>query len=96
MPPRRFFKQMFWSKVTTIVITLGLLFGVIIQRAIQTPSYVSLLSLGDTRSNVQLKDISDKMDKVSDQVADVSARMTSVEYKVCMLDKTRDSAKCKN
>ncbi len=96
MPPRRFFKQTFWSKVTTIVITLGLLFGVIIQRVIQTPSYVSLLSLGDTRSNVQLKDISDKMDKVSDQVADVSARMTSVEYKVCMLDKTRDSAKCKN
>lgn len=72
MPQRRYFKQTFWSKVTTIVITLGLLFGVIIQRAIQTPSYVSLLTMGDTRSNVQLKDISDKIDKVNDQVVGVS------------------------
>lgn len=96
MPPRRYFKQTFWSKVTTIVITLGLLFGVIIQRAIQTPSYVSLLTMGDTRSNVQLKDISDKIDKVNDQVVGVSARITSVEHKVCVMDRTRDISKCKN
>lgn len=96
MPQRKYFKQTFWSKVTTIVITLGLLFGVIIQRAIQTPSYVSLLTMDDTRSNVQLKDISDEIDKMNDRIGGVSARLTSVERKVCMMDRTRDISKCKN